>query len=275
MAGTTDGALLPTLASWAAETGATGALDGTREPRPQLTVVTADPGVDAGVTAGTSPLTALASLAGADVAVDTVPGTDGPGMSPTEVERWTGHGTALADRAVDSGVGLLLLGGTGDPVVTASVTGTVCRKEPVVLVRHTVGGDLADWRRDVTGIRDALFLTRGYRNGPWDTGSAREVLRLTGTPELAAMVGFLTGAAARRTPVVLDGADTLAAALLADAVSPGSARWWLLPHLVPGSPAVFAADRLRLSPVVDRDLGARTGGAGLAVLPLLRAAVAV
>lgn len=280
MTGTTDGALFPVLATWAADTGADAALTGDTGHRPQLTVVTADPGIGDAVATGNSPLTALSgpSAADADVVVDTVGATvtgTGDSLSPAGVEHWTGHGAALADRAVDSGVGLLLLAGTVDPVVTATVTGTVCRKEPVTLVRHSVGSDVSDWCRDVTAVRDTLFRARGYRNGPWDTGSARELLRITGTPELSTMVGVLVGAAARRTPVILDGTATLAAALLADAASPGSARWWLLPQSPADPPAAFAADRLRLTPVVDRPLGAPVGGAALSMLPLLRLATAV
>ena len=44
--------------------------------------------------------------------------------------------------------------------------------------------------------------------------------------ELAALTGFLLRAAARRTPVLLDGVSAAAAALLAREVTPNVVRWW-------------------------------------------------
>ncbi|MDN6386449.1 MAG: nicotinate-nucleotide--dimethylbenzimidazole phosphoribosyltransferase [Corynebacterium sp.] len=79
----------------------------------------------------------------------------------------------------------------------------------------------------------------------------------------------------RRTPVVLDGVTGLAAALLADAVSPGTARWWLVPDASTEPASAPALRRLDLTPVIDRALGAPAAASGLLVLPLLSAACAV
>ena len=280
MSATSTEALLPVLASWVRDTGALPEPDARTGASPLLHVVTSDPDLAGAVAEGRSPLSVSGNTAGADIRVTTVDGpagpvgTVGPGLTPDQVSDYIDRGRELADTAVDSGVRLLLAGGTGDGAVGAAVTGTVCRREPVALVAPYVGTDTGPWKAEVLAVRDALFRARGYRNGPWDEGSAREVLRLLGTPELAVMTGLLVGAVSRRTPVILDGADTLAAALLADAVSPGAPRWWLAPHVPPAPAARFALERLRLAPVIDRDLGPVSGGAALTVLPLLRAAVA-
>jgi nicotinate-nucleotide--dimethylbenzimidazole phosphoribosyltransferase len=267
-------ALLPALAAWARDTALTTSLTGDTGQPPALLSVTADESFAAETTTGGSRLASLASTVGVDVRVHPVAPAAAVGLDADEVEERLAEGAALTDHAVDSGVPLLLLSGSGSSatdISSAAVTATVCRKEPVAVVRHEIGADVAVWRDAVETVRDAMFRARGYRNGPWDAGSVREILRILGTPDLTVMVGVLTQAAARRAPVILDGADTFTAALLADAMSPGAARWWLVPHR-PVSPTVgFTVDRLRLSPVVDRDLGLDTG-AGLATLPLVRIA---
>jgi nicotinate-nucleotide--dimethylbenzimidazole phosphoribosyltransferase len=75
----------------------------------------------------------------------------------------------------------------------------------------------------------------------------------------------------RRTPVVLDGsATTVAAAVLADRLAPGAARWWL-PGQVPAAPAARdgLAD-LGLTGLLDLEL-ADPLGAELAWSVLARA----
>lgn len=271
---TAQAALLPALASWASDTGVSPSLSERTGQPPMLLLVTSDDTAGTAVATGESPLPGLASSTGADVRVCPVTPATTVGLDADEVGEFLSVGAAAADHAVDSGVPLLLLSGDGagaNGISVAAVTATVCRREPVAVVRHRIGADVGEWRDAVETVRDAMFGARGYRNGPWDAGSVREILRLLGTPDLAVMVGILTRAAERRTPVVLDGADTLSAALLADATAPGAARWWLVPHLPPAPAARFAVERLRLSPVIDRDLGP-VSGAGLVVLPLLRTA---
>lgn len=301
MRATTTEGLLRVLATWARDTGAVDALaEGSAHP-PVLRIITAttpDAPVapEDGGTGTLDTLRTLAGLAGADVAElrETVTEMTDPDHRRTEDERPVGlsapqvaagldAGVALADAAVDAGERLILLcvrdstveGLTG--IAASAITGTVCRREPVAVVGQGTSIDVADvdrWRKDVTMVRDAMFLARGYRNGPWDSGSVREVLRILGTTELAVTVGFLTGAAARHTPVILDGAASLSAALLAEATTPAASDWWLVPHLPAEPSARFAVERLGLTPVFQRSLGVADGGAGLVVVPLLKAAVA-
>ncbi|WP_066589054.1 nicotinate-nucleotide--dimethylbenzimidazole phosphoribosyltransferase [Corynebacterium provencense] len=274
----TDEPLLPALRAWAEDNGAAATLAGEHAPRPLLSVITSDADTGRDVSGGASPLLPLAELADADISVSVVADegpANGPGLRADQVDRWLAHGRSLADRAVDSGVQLLLLGGSGDPVISASVTGTVCRKEPVSLFNYAAGDDVSAWKRDIVAVRDVLFRTRGYRNGPWDKGAVKEILRLAGDPALATLVGFLSGSSDRRTPVILDGAGTLAAALLAEAVSPGARQGWILPHVPVDAAAAFAAHRLELSPVFGHDLGVSDGAAALTCLPVLRASVVV
>ncbi|MDN6439542.1 MAG: nicotinate-nucleotide--dimethylbenzimidazole phosphoribosyltransferase [Corynebacterium nuruki] len=184
-------------------------------------------------------------------------------------------GAEIADRAADDGVPLLVLAVPDVPdTTTAAIVGTLCNLEPVKA--HSPAGrtDHA-WADEVAEVRDLMFATRSLRRGPADATKATAVLDAVGSPVVAAVTGLLARAAQRRTPVILDGAASLAAALLAEALSPGCAAWWLAPHRPGGAGAGAAGaalDRLQLRPVHDRELGATAGGAGLCVLPLLQAA---
>jgi nicotinate-nucleotide--dimethylbenzimidazole phosphoribosyltransferase len=93
--------------------------------------------------------------------------------------------------------------------------------------------------------------------------------------EHAGMVGLLLAAAARHTPVVLDGVIACSAALVARAIAPDAVDYWVAGHrsVEPGAGAALA--HLRLEPLVD--LGMRLGegsGAALAV-PLVQAAARI
>jgi nicotinate-nucleotide--dimethylbenzimidazole phosphoribosyltransferase len=310
--------VLASLGEWVRSTGCApdlvpgGSPEADDPPRPALVVLVGDHGVANGheisslatgagrqvaeeITSGGSVLNDLAAVSGADVsAIDTngAIGTDGTagtapqsplpstdrqdGLSEQDVLTFLDQGRALADGHADSATPLLLVGtmGAGATTTAAAVIGTVCNIEPVKLLHP----DDPHWPTKTTVIRDAMFRARRYRRGPATASTTREILRILGTPDLAVAAGLLSQAAERRTPVILDGVSTLAAALLAESLHPGSTSWWLAPHTPDEPSAAPALRRLSLTPVHEDDLGlpdGGAGGAGLAVLPMIRTAAVV
>jgi nicotinate-nucleotide--dimethylbenzimidazole phosphoribosyltransferase len=130
------------------------------------------------------------------------------------------------------------------------------------------GLDDRAWTRRVIGTRDALRRTR-VSPPPDDAG----LLRLVGGPRIAVLTGLLRQCAVRRTPVLLDGAVSCAAALAAERLSPGSRRWWSATATSPEPAATAALAELLLRPLLD--LGVRTGdgSAALLAVPVLTAAI--
>ena len=98
-----------------------------------------------------------------------------------------------------------------------------------------------------------------------------ELLRTAGGADLAAMAGFLAQAAVRRTPVLLDGLASAAAAMVAEELAPGSRSWWLATHRSTEPAQGLALDHLDLEPVVDLGIRLGNGAGATAVLPLLTA----
>lgn len=233
---------------------------------------------------GATPLNVLADVAGAGIRTVDVgtSGGDGPdhvrsGSGPIdaedaltagETEAAVRAGMRAADAEVDEGADVLVAAEIGAGVTTpaATLVAAVTDTEPVAVVGRGSGIDDTGWMRKATAIRDSLRRCRPV------TGEPLGMLQTAGGADLAAMAGFLAQAAVRRTPVVLDGLPSTAAALLAEELAPGARSWWLAAHRAAEPAQVVALEQLDLEPVLDLDirLGAGTGAA--TVLPMLASA---
>lgn len=193
-------------------------------------------------------------------------------MPAAETHRALAAGAAIADEEVDAGADLLVIGalGAGLAVAAATLIAALTDTEPVAVVdRH--GGDDADWVRRMGEVRDALRRVRAL-------GAAADpasVLGYCGGPVLGALAGLVSRAAQRRTPVVLDGLATCAAALLAERRTPGAVSWCLAGSRSPEPAQAVALTRLGLTPLLDLALRLDDGTGALLALPLLAAAAAM
>lgn len=189
-------------------------------------------------------------------------------LTELEVAAAIAAGRAVADEEVDTGADLLVAGDLGignttpSAVLVAALTGT----EPVAVVGRGTGIDDAGWMRKAAVIRDAL------RRAGAVTGDPVALLRTVGGADLAAMAGFLAQAAQRRTPVVLDGLVVGAAAMLAEAIAPGSVQWWVAGHRSAEPAHTLALKHLGLTPLLELDMRLGEGSGAVAALPLLQAA---
>lgn len=228
--------------------------------------------------AGTSPVAQLAGQAGANVqiveATAAAPMEDGPAMTDDEAEQALTQGWRLAQHAADEGVDLIVLAAIGEGAETAAaaVTSVTASGEPAALLGwvRTADGLIDDpaWMRRCAAVRDAVHRVRAASRT-----STRAVLAELGGADIAIATGVLLGAAARRTPVLLDGPVGAAAGLVARSLAGQSRHWCMLPDHG-GHPTVSrAAEVLNLSPLLDLRLDLGEGAAALAALPLLRTAL--
>jgi nicotinate-nucleotide--dimethylbenzimidazole phosphoribosyltransferase len=224
--------------------------------------------------AGEGALATLAAAAGASLqvvdAATAAPIEDGPALTPEAVEAALRYGWRLAEEAVDSGVDLIVLGscGAGAPAAAAAVVAADTGAEPAALLGRVVtpGGGIDDnaWMVRCAAVRDALHRIRLSSRG------ARELLAELGGGDIAVATGILLGAAARRTPVLLDGPVGAAAGLVARDLAGQARHWCLLPDHGRHPTVKQAADVLGLDPVLDTQLDLGEGANALAVLPLLQ-----
>jgi nicotinate-nucleotide--dimethylbenzimidazole phosphoribosyltransferase len=192
-----------------------------------------------------------------------------PAQTPEEADAAFAVGMAVADAEIDAGADLLLLTSLGT-AAAAAATAVVCAatsSEPV----HTVGRagvDDATWMRRVAAVRDALRRTRSLDLDPMD------LLTHFGGPDLAAMAGFVVGAALRRTPVVLDGLAPSAAAVVAAKMSPRVIPLLVVSHRGADKAHAAAIDELAVESLLDLGLASDEGEGALLAVPVIDAAVA-
>lgn len=239
--------------------------------------------------AGGAAANVLAELAGATVRVvdmavdgDTPPEVRGhkvragsgrldkeDALTREEAERALAAGMAVADEEVDAGADLLIPGdmGIGNTTPATVLIAALLDQEPVAVTGRGTGVDDAGWMRKLVAVRDGLRRARLLTHDPV------ALLAAVGGADLTALSGFVLQAAVRRTPVLLDGLVSGAAALVANQVTPRARDWWLAAHrsTEPGHQMVL--DRLDLVPVVDLSLRLGEGSGALVALPVLRAAV--
>ncbi|MGW9603197.1 nicotinate-nucleotide--dimethylbenzimidazole phosphoribosyltransferase [Streptomyces albidoflavus] len=247
------------------------------------------------VLAGEAPVAVLADRLGVpvrvvDVAVDCDPGTlpaevvrhrvrRGSGvidredaLTAGETERAFRAGMAVADEEADAGTDLVVLGdlSVGGTTVAATLIAALCGTDASVVTGR--GGlpidDLA-WMRKCAAIRDALRRARPV------LGDQLELLAAVGGADLAALTGFLLQSAVRRTPVILDGVVTSAAALVAQRVAFRAPDWWVCGQLSGEPGQAKALDRLAMEPLLDQGVRVGEGLGALLALPLVQAAAAL
>lgn len=180
-------------------------------------------------------------------------------------------GVNIADQEIDAGADILLPGdlGVGLTTVTAAVIGTLTKTEPVAIVGPGSGVTDEMWKRKVAVIRDAMFRAREVRDQPL------EVLRRIGSPDLIALIGFITQAAQRRIPVLIDGTAVTSAAFIADLLNPG-VRDWCMAAQVSSEPAhIISLKKMNLTPLIALDMSSGQATGSLAALPLIKAAVEI
>ncbi|GAB2504493.1 hypothetical protein GCM10027031_10330 [Corynebacterium atrinae] len=189
-------------------------------------------------------------------------------MSPEQFGRALEIGRRVADEEIDAAADLLIPGdlGVATTTVAAAVMGALTRTEPVAIVGPGVGVSDEMWKIKVAAIRDAMFRVRGQVATPLET------LRMISSPDFVALVAFIAQAAARRTPVLLDGALVSAAAYVAEMLAPGVRGWLWAGQLTPEPAHLIALQAMDLTPLLALDMTAGQATGALSALPLVKAA---
>ncbi len=180
-------------------------------------------------------------------------------------------GIALARDLIAAGNRCLLTGDMGIANTTASAA----------LIAVFTGATAAEVTGRGTGIDDATLAHKvsvveaALRRHAPDPADPLGALAAVGGLEHAALAGFLLGAAAGRTPVILDGVIAGAAALVAAALAPDSTAAMIAGHRSAEPGAARALAHLGLRPLVDLDLRLGEGSGAALSLGLVQSAARV
>ncbi|MEV6008511.1 nicotinate-nucleotide--dimethylbenzimidazole phosphoribosyltransferase [Streptomyces sp. NPDC051976] len=197
--------------------------------------------------------------------------TVGPAMTREDVLRAIEVGIETARDLVAAGNKALLTGEMGIANTTTSAA----------LIAVFTGVDAAEVTGRGTGINDEMHarkvdvVRRALELHRPDPADPIGVMTMIGGLEHAAMVGLLLGAAALRTPVILDGVSAGAAALVARAIAPEVLAACIAGHRSAEPGHVAALTTLGLRPLVDLDLRLGEGTGALLALPLVQSAARV
>ena len=253
--------------------------------------------------AGGAAVNVLARSVGAGVrVVDMAVGTDLPGDQvhatalPADITKWkvrrssgrldiedaltraqavqaVNAGKAIADEEIDAGADLLIPGdmGIGNTTPASVLIGVLTGHDADLVTGRGTGID----DEGLTRKRAVVAAGIARANGIEPSSGIEDLLALmqaVSGADIAAMAGFLAQAAVRRTPVLLDGLISGAAALLAQRLAPGAAAWWAAGHRSVEPAHGFALETLGLSPLLDLGLRLGEGSGALVAVPIVSAA---
>jgi nicotinate-nucleotide--dimethylbenzimidazole phosphoribosyltransferase len=195
----------------------------------------------------------------------------GPAMSVGDARAALDVGAAVAAECVAGGARCLVTGdmGIANTTPSAAVIAALTGRDAADVTGRGTGIDDPTWRVKVDAVRAGLARLRGGSSG------AVDVLAEVGGLEIAALAGFVVGAAAARVPVIVDGVIACAGLLAAVAVVPDALGYAIAGHrsVEPGASVVL--DHLGLSPVLDLALRLGEGTGAVLAVPIIQAAARV
>jgi nicotinate-nucleotide--dimethylbenzimidazole phosphoribosyltransferase len=194
-----------------------------------------------------------------------------PAMSRAEAAAGLEAGMRVAREATERGAELLVGGemGIGNTTSAAAIVSALGGDDPSLIVGAGTGLDAAGIQHKADVVREALAL---HKPTPGDPLS---VLAAVGGLEIAALAGFMLGAASRRVPVVVDGFICTAAALLAVRIAPAVKSYLIASHLSAERGHRRACELLGFEPLLDLGLRLGEGTGGVLGAHLVRTAVAL
>ena len=197
--------------------------------------------------------------------------TQGPAMTREQAEAGLKVGLEMADICIDQGYNLLYTGemGIGNTTSTSAIVSAYLGVDPLLTVGR--GSGINDERMK---IKRQVVIDGLAKNKPVQ-GDAMDVLCKVGGYDHAGLAGVIIGAARRRVPVMVDGVNATAAALLAYGLYPECRDYMLCSHLSSDISHKKMLEILQLLPIVDAGMRLGEGtGASLAIV-ILQAALDV
>lgn len=205
----------------------------------------------------------------APVASGTADLATGPAMDEAQFDAAWALGVNEAEAAVDAGFRLLIAGemGIGNTTASACLTHALTGVDAETATGTGAGADPVMRAHKRAIVEQAVARLGGARD--------KAALAAIAGFEIVAMAGFHAAGAAAGAVILLDGYVTTAAALVAEAFAPGTARSMIAGHrsAEPGHGAALA--QLGLAPLLDWQMRLGEGTGALTALPLLDSAAAL
>lgn len=194
-----------------------------------------------------------------------------PAMTEEQCLHALNAGRESIDRALAEDSDLFIGGemGIGNTTSAAAMSCALLGEDPESLTGPGAGLDDSGVARKVAVIRQALAVHGPHLDDPL------EVLRRLGGFEIAALAGAYLACARLGLPAVVDGFITASAAMVAERINPGTARWFLHGHNSPEPGHRKLLDALGAQPLLDLEMRLGEASGAAAAVPLIRLACAL
>jgi len=193
------------------------------------------------------------------VAYGTANMSRGPAMTRAQAIESILNGAQIVEEEITRGLDIVGTGdmGIGNTTPSAAIASVLTKRHPKEIAGRGSGVDDEGLNRKISAIEQALDV-----NKP-DSNDGLDVLAKVGGFEIGGLVGVMLGAAAQRTPVMIDGFISTAAAMVAVSLAPKCRDYLISAHRSKENGHGIMLEWLGLKPLFDLDmrLGEGTGAA--------------
>jgi nicotinate-nucleotide--dimethylbenzimidazole phosphoribosyltransferase len=177
-------------------------------------------------------------------------------------------GAAVAADLVSKGARCLITGdmGIGNTTPSAALIAAFTGQPASAVTGRGTGIGDDEWAHKVRVVERGLARTAAVA-----VDDPLAVLGSLGGLEIAALAGFIVGAAAARIPVLVDGVIAVAGTVVAEALAPECAGFCFAGHRSSEPGASVGLAHAGLSPLLDLDLRLGEGTGACLALPVLQA----
>ena len=191
-------------------------------------------------------------------------------LTESELAAALDAGDTIAAEAIAEGAQLLIAGdlGIGNTTPSAALLAASLDLRGADVAGRGTGIDDKKLAGKIAVIDQALDRIGDRARDP------RQRLAALGSADIAAAVGFISGAVRRGVPVVVDGLIASVEALLADELYPGSRAWMVAGHRSTEPGCELAQTHLGLTPILDLQMRLCEGSGAVLSVGVLKAAVA-
>jgi nicotinate-nucleotide--dimethylbenzimidazole phosphoribosyltransferase len=189
-------------------------------------------------------------------------------MTADETRRAVEAGAVVAVEEIAAGAQLLVSGdmGIGNTTPAAALIAASLGMPAAEVTGRGTGIDETALAHKIDIVQAALDRAGDRVDDPVDT------LTALGSPDIAAAAGFMAAAASAGVPVLLDGLISVASALMAERIAPGSQAWFAAGHRSTEPAQSLALEKLGLEPVLDLGMRLGEGSGAVAAVPIVRSA---
>jgi nicotinate-nucleotide--dimethylbenzimidazole phosphoribosyltransferase len=181
-------------------------------------------------------------------------------------------GIRQAQRARDKGQHLVAFGevGIGNTTAASAIAAALTGEPASTLTGSGTGLDPAGTNHKAKIVEESVKLHFGAVKG---MPEPLEILRCVGGLEIAAMTGFVLGAAANRMAVVCDGFIATAAAAVAYAIAPQVKGYLFAGHCGQEPGHRHLLSYIGLTPILSLDMRLGEGTGAVLAMPLIESSV--